>query len=114
MNAIGNARPEQVFVRSRDAAVQNDSPLLRVGGGKAQALEGNRHQQHVTFASEAAFGVPHRIEGLVEPAVIEWETLADGTLRPERVPLDAQWIRSEGVTPARIVEGIDHDFGRII
>src|ERR1700691_975885 len=39
----GDLRPERVFVLAIDAAIQNDSPLLLLGGREAQALEWNSH-----------------------------------------------------------------------
>ena len=64
LDAVRDARPEQVLVGARNAAVQNDPPLLFVGRREAQALERDRHEQDVALAGEASFRVPHRVEGI--------------------------------------------------
>ena len=114
LNAIGDAGPEQVFVGAGNAAVENNPPLLRVGVGKAQALERYGHEQEISLSSEAAFGVPHGIKGRVKAAEVKRQSLADGALRPERVPLDAQRVGGKGVAAAGIVESVDHDLGGIV
>ena len=62
LNAIGNPRPEQIFIGARDTSIQNDAPLLIVTFRKTQALERNRDQQDITLAGEPALGVPHGVE----------------------------------------------------
>src|SRR5579864_1955362 len=75
--AIRDAWPEEVFVGARNTAIENDPPLLRVRLRKAQALERDRHEQHVTLAGEASFGVPHGVERLIKTAVIGRKSVAD-------------------------------------
>src|SRR4030081_3611824 len=66
LNAVGNARPEQILVSTRNGAVQNDAPLLRASVGEAQALEGNRNQDQVATAGQSAFGAPHCVKRRIE------------------------------------------------
>src|SRR4051812_7552295 len=70
LDAVGDARPEKIFVGARDTAVENDAPLLQIGAGETQALERDAHQQHVTLAGEAGFGVPDCVERRIETAEI--------------------------------------------
>src|SRR5260370_21867069 len=93
LDANGNARPEQVFVGARDGAVQNQAPLLLVGVGEAQALEGNRHQNKVASFGEMSLGAPHRVKRGIKSAEVGGAVFATRALGPQLVPLDAQGVR---------------------
>src|ERR1700680_3904099 len=114
LDAVGDTWPEQVLIGARDAAVQNNAPLLPSGVGKAQALKRNCHQYKVAAIGQASLGPPDRVKRSIEPAVIGLETGADRALGPQRIPLDPERIGGKGVAAARIVEGVDHDLGRIV
>ena len=62
LNAVGNSRPEHVFVGARDAAIQNDAPLLLVRFGEAQALEWDRDQGKVAAPGQVVLrsATPYR------------------------------------------------------
>src|SRR6267143_1428505 len=114
LDAVGDARPKQVLVGARDAAVQNNAPLLLAGVGKPQALKRNRHQYQIAATGQASLGPPHRFKRSIEPAVVGGETGADRALSPQRIPLDPERIGGKGIAAACVVEGVDHDLGRIV
>jgi len=82
LNADRDTGPEQVFIGARDAAVQNDSPFLCVGSGKAQALEGNGHEHHVTPLGKASLRMPDGIERRIKPAVVAGKSILNRTFGP--------------------------------
>src|SRR5579885_1993252 len=114
LDAVGDARPEDVFVGARNAAVQDDPPLLDVGVGEAQAFEWDRDQHNVAAPGQAPLGTPHRVERRVEAAIVAGGPAAHRAFGPQRIPLDAQWVGGEGVAAARVVERVEHDLDGII
>src|SRR5215470_1912943 len=68
LDAIGDSRPKQILIGARNAAVQNDPPLLFVIPGEPQALKGNFHEQQVALVRKPAFGIPNRIERGIKAA----------------------------------------------
>src|SRR5207247_5399598 len=47
LNAVRNARPEQIFVRTWDGTVEDDAPTLLSARRKTEALERDRHQYDI-------------------------------------------------------------------
>src|SRR5208282_6711271 len=100
-----NVRPEGVLAVAIDSAIQNDSPLLPLVRRKAQALEGNRNQDHVSAAGYFAVRIPHRIERSI-PIAADFRARSFG---PDRVPLHPQrrGLKSVGAPP--VVKRIEND-----
>ncbi len=117
LDAVGNPRPEQVFAGARNPAVQNDAPRLLRVGGEAQALERDGHQDEIAARGELGVGAPHRVERIVEAAQVARPAAAvagGAAFGPERIRLDAERVRGENIGAARVVEGINHDLGRVV
>src|SRR5262252_2240578 len=58
LDLVGNMRPECVFGFARDAAVENDSPLLDLLRGKAETLERNGDPDDKTAAGDSSARIP--------------------------------------------------------
>src|SRR5437870_989121 len=114
LDTVRDPRPEQIFVRAGNGAVENETPFLLVRIGEAQALEWNRYQHQVTTVGEPPVRVPDGIERRIKPTVIGGRAGTDRALGPQSIPLDAERVGGESVAPAGIVEGINHDLRRII
>ena len=96
--------PECALIVTLDVPVQQDSPGLRIVGGKTQAAKRDGHLDHEAFLGDLSLGVEDGVEG-------EIEVLALG---PQRVGLYAQGIGKKGIGPAVIVERVQHQFDIVI
>src|SRR5258708_62359 len=104
LDAAGIRRPEGVFTRAGNLAVQQDSPGLRVAGGEAQAAKRDRKPYHKTSMGSFHRRVPDRIERWVEIL----------TLRPNGIRLHTQRICQKGVGVPMVMEGIEHDLDCVV
>src|ERR1700686_3962701 len=103
--------PEGIFGFPRDAAIQNDSPLLLLGAGKAKALEGNRHPYDIAMAGDLAARIPDRVERRVE---VRARLFLAGSLRPNGAPLPPGRCGLEGVGTAAVVKGVENNLDLIV
>ena len=110
LDPLRDVRPERIFSLPRNAAVEDDSPLLHISRRKAQALEGNRHQHDESLARGFAVRIPHRVERSIEVAA---DFVARG-FGPDGVPLHAQRSGLEGVGSAAVVKGVEHHLDLVV
>ena len=82
------------------------SPLLLLSGGKAQALEGNRHPNHEAAIRHLAARIPDGIKRGIE---MSGGLLLARSLGPYGVPLHAERRGLKGVGAAAVVEGVEDD-----
>src|SRR5690349_13717984 len=66
LDFVGNMRPKCVFGFARDAAVENDSPLLDLLRGEAETLERDGDPDDKTAAGDSSARIPDGIERSVE------------------------------------------------
>src|ERR1700687_1605409 len=103
--------PEGIFGFPRDAAIQNDSPLLLLGARKAKAFERNRHPNDVTVSGDFAARIPHRVKRRVEVGA---RLFLAGSLRPYGVPLHAERCGLKGIRATAVVKGVENNFYLIV
>ena len=103
-HSLGDVGPEGIFIGGGDDAHQREAPGLRGRAGETQAAKGNGHHGRESLGSQAAFGVPQRIEA--EVVIL--------TLAFDRVGLNPVRIHKEFVAALVVVVGVEDDAHHVI
>ena len=96
--------PEGVFVVADDRPTQRETPGLRRGVGKPEALEGNGHPDDEPVRRQPSVRAPEGVEAVVVGL----------TFGHDPIKLDAERVDAEQVGAAAIVERVEKDADDIV
>ena len=71
---------------------------------KTETTEGNCHPYDISLGSQAAAGIPNRVEGIIRTTAF----------RPERIGLYAERIHVEQKAVPLVMKGVDREFDVIV